>query len=291
MRSVFRTLLFFPGHRRDMLVRAAASGADALCLDLEDAVPDALKEEARAHALEVLAAPPEGAPPLFIRVNSPGSDVGEADLDALAGALAAGGGPPAIAGIVLPKIRSGGEIRGVDHAVEGDLPLVPLIETVDGLERATEIARASSRVTMLLVGGVDLSAELGCALEWESLLYARSRIIHAVALAGITALDMPFPALKDEAGLEEEARRAGRMGFVGKIAIHPAQVPVIHRALTPPEAEVEQARRVVAAWEEAGGGVTRLDDRMVEAPVVKRALRILALAAGRMEGGATGRER
>lgn len=288
MRSIFRSLLFFPGHRRDMLERAAASGADALCLDLEDAVPDALKAEAREHAIEVAGTAAGGGPPLFIRVNSPGSEVGDADLDAMAAVLSTAGGTGRVAGIVLPKIRSGGEIRGVDHAVPGDLPLVPFIETAEGLERAPEIARASSRVTMLLVGGVDLSAELGCALEWESLLYARSRVIHAVALAGITALDMPYPAFRDEAGLEEEARRAGRMGFVGKIAIHPAQVPVIHRALTPPAAEVEQARRVVTAWNEAGGGVTRLDDRMVEAPVVKRALRILALAEGRMESRGAG---
>jgi citrate lyase beta subunit len=123
---------------------------------------------------------------------------------------------------------------------------------------------------------VDLAAELGCALEWDALLYARSRLVHASALGGVGSIDVPFLDLRDRAGLDAEVRAVARLGFRAKAAIHPGQIEIIHEAFAPTELELERARRILDAHQRSEGGVTVLDDRMIDRPVVEAARRTLA---------------
>ena len=158
------------------------------------------------------------------------------------------------------------------------LRLHVIIEANDGLADAQAIARASRRVASLLFGAVDMSAELRCANAWEPLLYARARVVHAAASAGIDVLDVPFLDLADDEGLAREAAAAAAMGFGGKAAIHPRQLAAIHAAFTPTAEQLERARRVVAAYEASESGLVVLDGRLVELPVVRAMYRLLAAA-------------
>jgi citrate lyase beta subunit len=158
------------------------------------------------------------------------------------------------------------------------LPLIVQIETARGLAAAETIATASPNVAVLFFGAVDLSAELGCAIEWDALLYARSRVVAAAALVGVDAMDTPFMDVSDPDQLGEEAQAVQRLGFTGKAAIHPTQVPVIQGAFSPDAAAVAWARRMVEAYEANLGGVLLVDGKLIERPVIASAQRILAIA-------------
>ena len=189
--------------------------------------------------------------------------------------------PQKPAAVMVPKIRKAEEISLLDkklaeHAPE--LALHVLIETAEALEHASAIAVASPRLEMLLFDGVDLATELRATTGWGALSYARGRSVHAAALAGLDVMDMPYLAVDDPDGLREEAVRARDMGFSGKAAIHPAQVAVINQAFTPGAGEIEQAKRILAAYADAPGGVTVLDGRLIEKPVILKMQYILAIA-------------
>ena len=156
--------------------------------------------------------------------------------------------------------------------------LLPLVETPAGLVNVHEIAACTRGTGALLFGGMDLAAELGADFAWEALLYARSRLVLAAAAAGVDALDVPYPTLDDKQGLEDEARRASRLGFAGKMAIHPAQVPILNRAFTPLADEAARAQRIVDAAAVAEEGVFVVDGQMVDRPIVEAARRTLARA-------------
>ena len=154
---------------------------------------------------------------------------------------------------MLPKVMSPSEVgwvEGILRSRHPDLPLVPMVETARGLAAAEEIATSSPLIACVFFGGIDLSSELGCVAEWSSLLYARSRVVHAGALAGVGVLDTPYMDVADLEGLAKEARAIRRLGFTGKAAIHPSQVPVIQDAFSPSDAEVKWALRIVQAYEQ-----------------------------------------
>jgi citrate lyase beta subunit len=153
-----------------------------------------------------------------------------------------------------------------------------IIETADRLENAAEIAAASERVVALVFGAVDLSAELRSSQLWESLLYARSRVVHAAARAGIDAIDVPFLDLKDADALYLEARRSQQLGFTGKAAIHPAQLDTIHQVFSPTAEEVDRARRILAKFAESTDGLVVVDGLLIEKPVVRAMQRLVSLA-------------
>ncbi len=268
-----RSVLFFPGHQERLFAKALASEADAVCIDLEDAVPLKSKEKARATTLRMLEERSTGGPAVLVRVNPAATDVGTADLRAL------GSTPMPPSAILIPKVGGPDDLRQVEDALgpEPGVPLAPLIETAEGLHRVFDIAGGSPRVAFLVFGGIDLSTELGSSTEWDSLLYARSRIVHAAALQTIPAVDMPFPDFRDLDSLEREAERSRALGFVGKIALHPDQVLPIHRAFTPSAEEIDRARRIVEEWDRHGGGAVSVGGGMVDAPVVAAARRTLAL--------------
>ena len=267
--------MFVPAVRPDRFAKAVATGADAVCIDLEDGVSVEQKDEARDNALALLAEHPACRAEVMLRINEPGSDLGERDLAALVGA---GVAPDSL---MVPKV-SGAEAltsleRRLGPALAG-LPLIVQIETARGLAAAETIATASPNVAVLFFGAVDLSAELGCAIEWDALLYARSRVVAAAALVGVDAMDTPFMDVSDPDQLGEEAQAVQRLGFTGKAAIHPTQVPVIQGAFSPDAAAVAWARRMVEAYEANLGGVLLVDGKLIERPVIASAQRILAIA-------------
>lgn len=256
------SILFVPGSRPDRFAKAADSGADLICIDLEDAVADGDKDGARAAAIGSLET--LDSDKVAIRINGLRTAAGLADLLALR--LAAT--KPRL--LFIPMVESPAEPE-IAKAVLGDAApgLVPLIETVKGLRAGDDIAAASG-VAAMMFGGGDFSAELGTDLAWEPLLAARSAFVMSAASARIPAIDVPFIALDDEASLEEEVARAKALGFAAKAAIHPKQVDAINRIMRPSEEELAEARSALDAYAAAGGKAIRHNGKMLEAPVIKR---------------------
>lgn len=289
-----RSLLFVPGDSERKLAKVASSGADAVILDLEDAVAPDRKRVARDLCREALAAGTEG-PRRFVRVNA--LDTGQTAED-LAAVM-----PGAPFGIVLPKCQSVRDLQRLDAmlaALEareglaaGCTRVLPIItETaVAMLGMASYALEPVPRLFGMTWGAEDLAADLGAVSNRDEtggyappFQHARSCCLYAAAASGAAAIDAVFTGVGDDAGLEREAAAAARSGFMGKMAIHPGQVPVINRAFTPAAADVEQARRVMDAFAAAGGaGVATLDGRMLDRPHRRAAERVLA-AAGPVSG-------
>ena len=269
----WRSLLFVPGSRPDRYGKALASGADVVCVDLEDAVAPADKEGARERVMDLMVGQTWVPARSTVRVNPASTAEGTADLAALAELL-----PAADLTVVVPKADGPEDVEAVRAPLQaaGWRPvLVAMVETARGLEAAPDIARAPG-VVALFLGGVDLAAELGCALTWDALLYARSRLVHAVALAGGAALlDVPDLDLDDVEGLEGRTRAVAELGFTGKSAVHPRQIGPIHEALAPSPEEADRARRLLDAYHRGGGGVVSFEGIMVDRPVAEAAKRVL----------------
>lgn len=286
--SSVRSMLFAPGSNPRMLSRARTSGADALILDLEDAVAPGARGEARAAVAEALD-DNAARPPTFVRVNPSSTGLMAADLDAAV--------CPRLFGVVLPKADSPADVQRLDEALAqrearaglalGSILVLPLVESCRGLHVTYDIALSSPRIVGLAFSGGevgDFMSDLGG--EWTpdgaAMLYPRSKLVCETRAAG---LDWPVDGvvmnLADRSVLESECRLARRLGFEAKMAIHPDQLPVIHDVFTPTEADVEASRAVVAAHQAAqaaGTGAFRLDGVMVDQASVARATRILARA-------------
>lgn len=263
----FRSLLFVPGNRPERFEKALSAGAEAVCIDLEDAVAPDAKGDARAAVRAFLA---QGARPgLGVRVNGPTSEHLDADCRALSGLP--------LAFVMVPKVEAPGQVASLRIRLGDEIPLWPIIESPEGLRQAWDIA-AVQGVGGVLFGAADYSAEVGCTLEWDALLYARGALAAAAARAGVELLDVPYLDIGDEAGLADSTRRAKALGFTGRACIHPGQVTAVNAAYTPHPAEVDRAGRVVAAFEAAAGGAALLDGKLIELPVVRAARRTLERA-------------
>lgn len=279
--SLPSTLLFCPGTRLERVAKALATGTQHLIIDLEDAVAAGSKDAARTATLEFLRTQPRSARPpggcLALRINRLVTAHGVADVHALVNTLDAAAMPDII---VLPKVESPFELRMLARLLQdrGHPRLIALIESAEGLEQVGAISMATPQLAALGFGGADLAADLSAAFAWEPLLWARSRVVQAAARAGIAALDVPSLNLDDDAGLQAECERARALGFHGKFAIHPRQLAVIRAAFLPSAAQLDFARRVIAAYHAAGGQVCELDGGMVEEPVYRSAQRTLARA-------------
>ncbi|WP_102225677.1 HpcH/HpaI aldolase/citrate lyase family protein [Acidimangrovimonas sediminis] len=262
-----RSFLFVPGDRPERFDKAIAAGADCTILDLEDAVRPEAKPEARRTIGDWLAAGNRGA----VRINPPETEFHDDDL-ALAGAAGVGA-------VLLPKAESAEACRAVLAAMAPGVPLLPLIETARGLYAAAEIA-AVPGVARLLFGSVDFMSDCGIEDEGDGLRHARSMLVLASAAAGIAGpVDGVTLALDDPAQLAADCSRARGIGMAGKLCIHPRQVAGVNAGFSPSDAEVAQARRIVAAADSAGAkGAIRLDGKLVDLPVVERAHRILRTA-------------
>jgi citrate lyase subunit beta/citryl-CoA lyase len=287
-----RSLMFVPAHRERMVQRAlglgefGASALDVAILDLEDGVPPASKDEARRLIADVLGRDPRGAavPLRFVRIRRALSDDGAADLDAVV--------RPGLAGIMAPKVRRQDEVEWMADRLDalerdakiahGTVRIIPSIESAAALLEAPRIAKASDRVVGLAFGSEDFALDLGLPTKREGeaadLLYARSATVVAAVSAGKSSFDGIWPDIEDAAGLRADTLRARRLGFSGKTLIHPDQIALVNEIFNPTAAEVEEARRVVRAFDEAlarGEGAVALDGQMLDAPVVDRARRVL----------------
>lgn len=265
-------LLFTPGSRPERFAKAADCGADGVIIDLEDSVAGPEKDPVRRDAVAWLARHGRaGAPPFAtgIRINSLRSAHGLADLDA----LNASGLRPDF--VMLPKVESAMEAQQAAARLPESVRLVCLIETVLGVRFVTDIAGASPRLAALAFGGLDLSAETGGEPVWDALLAPRTAVVHACAAAGLIALDQPFIDFQDEKALAGECARTRALGYTGKLAIHPRQCATIRQAYLPDAEQVEQARKVVAAYDAAKGNVAVVDGRMIDVPIYRAARRVL----------------
>ncbi len=274
-----RSLLFVPGLRPDRYAKALRAGSDIVCVDLEDAVALARKDEARLLSLRLFAEPAPGDVEAMVRINPLSTAEGLKDILALRDQPAP---PPAL---MLAKVGSADEIRLYDALLSGPCAHIRyhvIIESNDGLANAHAIAAASPRIDSLLFGAVDMSADLRADATWESLLYARSRVVHAAARAGLDLLDVPYLRLDDPDGLAAEARASAALGFTGKAAIHPSQIPIINRAFSPAPELVARARKIIAAFEADTTGLLVVDGALIERPVL-RAMRRVAAIAERLE--------
>lgn len=271
-----RSLLFVPALRPDRFLKALDTGADIVCIDMEDAVAIDRKDEGRAATLPLFRDRTHPHVEQMVRINGLSTYHGLKDLQALVECDAP---PPSI---MIPKIRSAEEVQLIETILSTgaarSIRFCVIIETNQGLERAVEIAKSSPRIDSMILGAVDMSADLRCTKAWEPLLYARSRLVHAAASAGIDLLDVPFLNLDDPDGLGHEAQACARLGFTGKASIHPNQIPIIHAAFTPTEAQIEKARRVCAAFEQSTSGLVVVDNELIELPVVRSYYRMLAIA-------------
>ncbi len=273
-----RSLLFVPGDRPERFAKAAASGADALILDLEDAVAPGAKPAARAAVAEHLRGPRDGAA-VFVRVNPLGTVLCVEDLAALAGLRPAA--------IVLPKAEGAASVRALhDRLAAAGIaaPILPIAtETPAAIFQLGSYAGCGVPLAGLTWGAEDLPAAIGAATSREDdgrftppYELARSLTLFGAHAAGVAAIETVYPAFRDLDGLDAYARRAARDGFTGMMAIHPAQVATINAAFTPTDDQVAHARRVIAAFDAApGAGVLQLDGRMIDAPHLVQARRLL----------------
>jgi citrate lyase subunit beta / citryl-CoA lyase len=264
--EVARSYLYVPGNRPDRFDKACAAGADAVIVDLEDAVPPVEKEAARA-ALASWLSPDKS---VMVRVNAAGSEWFERDL---AACDAAG-----VAGVILPKAEE------IDDGVlslcrRRGIACLPLIETAAGMAQAESVA-ATPCVQRLMFGTIDFQFELGIDGDGDELLAFRSRLVLASRLAGIQSpVDGPCTSWEDQALLMADSQRARKLGFGGKLCIHPKQVAIVNAAFSPDEAQIAWASKVLDAAQRSGGAAVAVDGRMIDRPVILKAERIARQAA------------
>jgi citrate lyase subunit beta/citryl-CoA lyase len=267
-----RSYLYVPGDDPRRIEKALATGADAVVIDLEDSVAPNRKEEARSNAARVLESAP--ARPVFVRINTPGSEFAAQDIAAVAALH--------LSGLRLPKVESLEIVRLVAQTLEAlrsEAGIQCLIESALGLELALEIARSHERVAGISLGEADLAADLGVRDE-AGLLYARSRIVSASRAAGLPGpVQSVYTRVNDLDGLRRSTEEGKNMGFVGRSAIHPSQIPIINEVFTPTEEEVAEAQELLDRLEgEAGSGTGAFvleDGRFVDRAVVESARRTL----------------
>ena len=271
-----RSFIFTPGLRPDMFPKALASGTDIVCVELEDGIAPKDKEEARRNALALFETPQaDDGVERIVRINSVRERFGIEDVQAV---LASSSPPPAL---MMPKVRTPDEVEMLDQLLTEaghSTRLHVIIETNAGLEAAFEIAHCSGRIDALFFGGVDMAAELRCRNSWNPLLYARSRVVHAAASAGLDVIDVPYLDLEDPDGMRIEAERARDLGFAGKGAVHPKQIAALNEVFTPSKEGIARARRIIEEFEAADTGLVVIDGKLIEKPVLREMHRIVAIA-------------
>jgi citrate lyase subunit beta/citryl-CoA lyase len=267
-----RSFLFVPGNRPERFDKAARSGADAVILDLEDSVPPGDKAAARQAIVAHWAPLLTHGVPLVVRINAEDSDGWSDDLAAI-------GQLQGLAAVMVPKAESPESLSNL-HVRLGGVPVLPLIETAAGFYAVRAVA-ATPGVLRLAVGHIDFMADVGmvCDAQESELVPLRFAVAAATRWAQrASAIDGVTVQTTDEQRLRDDTLRARRFGFGAKLCIHPRQVAVVHEALAPTEAELDWARRVIAADEASGGAAVQLDGRMVDLPVVLQARRTQARA-------------
>ncbi len=277
-----RSRLYLPGSEPKYFINASLHGSDTIILDLEDSVHPAEKDSARILVRNALRAVNFGAAERMVRINQ--LPLGLTDLEEII--------PEAPDLVLIPKVESAAQVVEVDHCIgdilkrcglERTIWLMPILESALGIENAWEIATASERNVALTIGIEDYTADLGVVKtpEGQETFYARTRLVNAATAAGLQAIDSVFSDVADMDGLRRWGERSRALGFEGMGCLHPLQIPVIHEAFAPAQKEVERALKIVAAYEDAqarGLGVVSLGSKMIDPPVVNRALKLVQRA-------------
>lgn len=265
-KTIAHSYLFVPANRPERFDRACSSGADAVIVDLEDAVPPAEKDAARVSLAGWLGSAPRS---VYVRINAADTPWHEGDV-----ALCR---LPGVAGVILPKAENVGQAL-VDVCTERNLPLLPLIETALGFQNAARIA-AGKQVQRLVFGTIDFQVDVGIDGDGDELLFFRSQLVLISRLAGLQPpVDGVCTEIDEPEQLNDDTMRAKRLGFSAKLCIHPRQVPLVNVCFAPTQEEVMWAERVVTAARKADGAAIALDGRMVDRPVIMKAERILRSA-------------
>ena len=282
---MLRSLLFLPGNNPNMLINAGTLGADGVIFDLEDAVSPVEKDAARILVRNTIRYMNLGKSEVIVRINSVDTPFWERDIDAIL--------PEKPSLILLPKTNSKEDVLKVSEYMSaaekkigiesGSVGIMPLIETAQGVEGAFDIASCTQRVKALFLGAEDLTADLGCkrTKEGREIEYARTRLVVAARAAGIEVFDTPFTDVNDDDGAYADACLAKGLGFTGKASISPRHVDIINDVFTPDMEEIEYAYEVLEAIKQAkeqGKGAIALRGKMIDAPIVQRAEKTIAIA-------------
>lgn len=265
------TALFVPGDRPERFSKAAASGADIVILDLEDAVQTANKDEARGEVLTALSSTGSRPMQALVRINAPGSAWFEADVQALQRLASCSG--HGLLGAMVPKSETAASISAARDVIPEHIVLVPLVESALGIINAFEIAKIPG-VSRLAFGAVDYSLDVGADTGSRALDYPRSALVVASRAAGIAApLDTPSTFIHNRDRIHEDAATGKTLGFGGKMCIHPAQLPIVRAAYEPTPGQIEWAKKVLACAQDEGAA--SLEGEMIDLPVLERARRLL----------------
>ena len=274
--SVRRSFIFTPGLNPEMFPKAIASGADMVCIELEDGIAIKDKDEARKNTIEALKTlEVKSGVELVVRVNCQRTKFGLLDLEAFISSNLK------VKAIMLPKVKTSDEIKFIDDLLTDcnfDTDLHVIMETNEALQNIYDIAHSSKRIVALYFGGVDMAAELRVPNSYENLLYARSKLVHAGASVGIDVIDVPYLDLEDMDGMKKEAELVRDLGFTGKGSIHPKQINILNEIFTPSKEEISKAKKIVDQFSESDTGLVVIDGKLIEKPVLREMRRKILIA-------------
>ena len=274
--TVRRSFIFTPGLTPSMFPKAIASGADMVCIELEDGIAIKDKNEARKNTIEALKSlEVKNDVEIVVRINCQRTKFGLLDLEAFVSSGLK------VKALMLPKVKTPDEITFIDDLLTDsglDTDLHVIMETNEALENIYDIAHASKRTVALYFGGVDMAAELRVANNYQNLLYARSKLVHAGASVGIDVIDVPYLDLEDMEGMKKEAELVRDLGFTGKGSIHPKQINVLNEIFTPPQEEITKAKKILDQFSESDTGLVVIDGKLIEKPVLREMKRKILIA-------------
>ena len=273
---VRRSFIFTPGLQPEMFPKALVSGADMVCIELEDGIAIKDKDMARKNTINALKTlDVKNDVELVVRINCQRTKFGLLDLEAFISSEIK------IKAIMLPKVKTPDEIKFIDDLLTDcnlDTDLHVIMETNEALQNIYEIAHASKRTVALYFGGVDMAAELRVDNKWENLLYARSKLVHAGASAGLDVIDVPYLDLENMDGMKKEAELVKNLGFTGKGSIHPKQIKILNEVFTPPKDEIVKAKKILEQFNNSNTGLVVIDGKLIEKPVLREMQRKILIA-------------
>ncbi len=274
--KVRRSFIFTPGLNPEMFPKALASGADMVCIELEDGIAIKDKDEARKNTINALKnLKINNDVELVVRVNCQRTKPGILDLEAFISSKLN------VKALMLPKVKTPDEITFIDDLLTDcnmDTDLHVIMETNEALENIYDIAHASKRIVALYFGGVDMAAELRVPNSYENLIYARSKLVHAGASVGIDVIDVPYLDLEDMDGMKKEAELVRNLGFTGKGSIHPKQINILNEVFTPSKEEIIKAKRIIDQFNASDTGLVVIDGKLIEKPVLREMKRRILVA-------------
>ena len=274
--KVRRSFIFTPGLNPEMFPKALASGADMICIELEDGIAIKDKDEARKNTINALKnLKINNDVELVVRVNCQRTKPGLLDLEAFISSKLN------VKALMLPKVKTPDEITFIDDLLTDcnmDTDLHVIMETNEALENIYDIAHASKRIVALYFGGVDMAAELRVPNSYENLIYARSKLVHAGASVGIDVIDVPYLDLEDMDGMKKEAELVRNLGFTGKGSIHPKQINILNEVFTPSKEEIIKAKRIIDQFNASDTGLVVIDGKLIEKPVLREMKRRILVA-------------